>query len=90
MSAHYRRQAWKRWPHAQWIAGDGPFAVLAHCPTVMVRPECLTIELHDTAASAIVARWAIDTAGCGSACLGARGHRIVRLAASDVRGRRAA
>ena len=84
--ASHHRAARRRWPEAEWIAGQGRFAVVSRCPTV-VYDDALTVELNDTLKDAIESRWHIDKKGCGSGCLGAIGHEIVKLAAKTATGR---
>jgi hypothetical protein len=67
----YRTLAKCIWPQAYWVAGEGPWASLAHC-------NVLTIELHRTRATAEAAKRAIDGTGCGGRCH--RHHEIVHLA----------
>ena len=57
-------------PTAEWIAGEGPFAVLAWC-------RVLTVTLHPTRADADASREWIDRCGCGGRCH--RAHDVVRL-----------
>ena len=66
----YRTLAKCIWPRAAWIAGRGPFALLAHC-------SVLTVTLHETLESALAAKNVIDRTACGHACH--RAHKIVRL-----------
>lgn len=57
----FRAVARCRWPSAEWIAGDGPYAVAAYG-----RP--LTIQLYATSEAAANARALIDETGCGHTC----------------------
>jgi hypothetical protein len=66
----YRTLAKCIWRRAEWIAGDGPYATLAHC-------RVLTVELHTTEAAARQALARIDEWGCGGRCY--RDHDLVRL-----------
>jgi hypothetical protein len=66
----FRAEARRRWPGAEWIYGEGPFALLAHC-------EILTITLHDTRAKAEEAKRAIDETFCGHTCN--KQHEIVEI-----------
>jgi hypothetical protein len=59
------------WPNAEWIDGDGPYAVLAYC-------RVLTITLHHDLTSAEQSLQTINESACGGRCSGS--HRIVRLA----------
>ena len=59
------------WPQAEWITGEGPFALLAHC-------RVLTITLHQDLARAEQAKQRIDTFCCGGACSGC--HELLELA----------
>jgi hypothetical protein len=61
------RCAWKR---AEWVDGEGPYALLADC-------RVLTVTLHPTYESAAKAKARIDGSGCGSSCR--RNHEIIRL-----------
>ena len=47
-------------PHAEWIAGDGPYALIAWCGTP-------TVTLHQTEAAAQAAKDLLDDIGCGGA-----------------------
>lgn len=58
------------WPRAAWIAGTGPFAVIAYC-------RVTTITLHHEVEDAQAALAVIDGGGCGGRCR--RHHRLVRL-----------
>lgn len=60
------------WPRAHWVIGDGPYATLAFC-------RVLTIELHETREHAERMLDVIAGSGCGGACKGERGHRLVFL-----------
>ena len=62
-----------RWPKAEWIAGNGPWASLSLCP------RGLTVELHDNRDEALTAKRVIDQTRCGGACLGAGYHVVVCL-----------
>ena len=66
----YGTQALRKWRKAEWIEGDGPFALLAHC-------DVLTISLHMTIESALKSKKFIDETGCGHACTG--NHEIINL-----------
>lgn len=55
--AHARR----RWPAAEWIIGNGPYASVAYCDTT-------TVALFETRAEADRARALIDRLACGHAC----------------------
>jgi hypothetical protein len=59
-----------QWPRAEWIHGEGSYALLAHC-------HVLTVTLHPTLASAEESKTFIDRLACGHACH--RAHKIVRL-----------
>jgi hypothetical protein len=58
------------WPRAAWIAGQGPFAVVAWC-------DVLTVTLHQDHAAALEAKRITDASACGGRCTGR--HEIVRL-----------
>ena len=58
------------WPRAAWIAGAGPFAVVAFC-------RVTTVTLHDNVEDAQAALAVIDGGGCGGRCR--RHHRLVRI-----------
>lgn len=58
------------WPHATWIAGSGPWAVIAHCPPV-------TATLHTNRAAADKALLDIDLHGCSANCT--TDHRLAYL-----------
>jgi hypothetical protein len=51
------------WRNAEWIKGEGPYAVLAYC-------SVLTITLHATEQSANDAINEIGETGCGEKCEG--------------------
>lgn len=60
-----------RWgKKAEWIEGDGQYALLAHCGV-------LTVSLHQTMESAEKDKKFIDTRACGGSCVGH--HEIVDL-----------
>lgn len=67
----YRALARLRWRRIEWISGDGPFALAAHC-----RP--LTVTLWPTRELAETERVFIDDTGCGHPCH-KRNHEIVDL-----------
>lgn len=66
----YRAAANCIWPRAEWINGEGPFALLAWC-------SVLTVTLHKTLESAEDDLRLIDGHGCGHACRNE--HEIVEL-----------
>ena len=66
----YRAVARCIWPRAEWIEGEGPFALLAHC-------RVLTITLYADADAAATHKRQIDTTGCGGRCSG--NHEIVQI-----------
>jgi hypothetical protein len=66
----YRAFANCVWPRAEWILGEGPFALLAHC-------SVLTVTLHTTLESAENDKRMIDGGACGHACHG--DHEIIEL-----------
>jgi hypothetical protein len=71
----WQAKARKRWGRkADWIQGDGPFAVLAPC-------RVLTVTLWDTRAGAEEAKKSIDKAGCGGKC-NPRQHKIIDMSLS--------
>jgi hypothetical protein len=55
---------------AAWIAGNGPFAVLAWCGVT-------SVTLHADAEAATRALEIVDGTGCGGRCVGR--HELVRL-----------
>lgn len=59
-----------RWPDAEWIAGTGNYASVAHC-------NVTTVLLFATESQALAAKRRIDGGGCGGRCT--RQHEIVRL-----------
>ena len=69
MSKH---TAWakRQWPTAEWVKGDGRFAVVAHC-------RHLTVTLHPTAEEAKAALATIDAGGCGGQC--SKRHQLVDM-----------
>lgn len=58
------------WPRAVWIAGNGPYAVVAYCGVT-------TITLHADPDAAQEALATIDATGCGGRC--SRHHKLIRL-----------
>lgn len=58
------------WPRAEWISGNGPYALLARC-------RVLTVTLHQEEDSALRYKAMIDSTGCGGMCV--QDHEIVRL-----------
>jgi hypothetical protein len=65
------------WRRAGWIAGEGPFAVLAWC-------RVLTVTLHATHDGALESKRIIDLSACGGRCTGR--HEIIRLQVEDEAG----
>jgi len=55
---------------AAWIAGDGPYAVLAWCGVT-------SVTLHPDETAAAQALEVVDGSGCGGRCT--RDHELVRL-----------
>ena len=55
---------------AAWIAGDGPFAVIAWCGVT-------SVTLHPDVGTAELALETVDGTGCGGRCTGR--HELVRL-----------
>ena len=72
----YNAMAKRRWKKAEWIDGEGPYAVLAHC-------RVLSISLHETQEAAEKSKQAIDRYGCGGDCSPAY-HHIVKMRAPRV------
>lgn len=67
----WRTEARKRWgKKAEWIQGDGQFALLAWC-------RVLTVTLWPTIAEAEENKKFIDEMGCGGGCT--RNHEIIDL-----------
>ena len=67
----YRRAAERRWGRrAEWILGDGPWAVVARC-------RVPTVTLWPTYEEAVRAKGRIDRGGCGGFC--GRYHDLVDL-----------
>lgn len=66
----YRTLAECRWPRAAWVAGKGPFALVAFC-------DVPTVTLHETRESALASKRTIDDSACGGRCY--RAHRIFDL-----------
>ena len=68
---NYRKEAKTRWgKKAEWIRGDGQYALLAHCGV-------LTVSLHTTMESAEKDKKFIDECACGGSCVGH--HEITDL-----------
>ena len=63
------------WSRAEWIAGDGPYATVAHC-------RVLTVELHQTREAAAKALEVIDQFACGGRCHG--DHELILLQPEGV------
>jgi len=57
-------------PHAAWIAGDGPFAVIVGCGVT-------SVTLHADVETAEHVLETVDATGCGGRCV--RHHDLVRL-----------
>lgn len=73
----YLQRAKKKWPHAEWIVGNGRFALLAYC-------DVLTITLWPTYEEAIKSKAFIDKAACGHACY--KNHEIIDLITKRQKG----
>jgi hypothetical protein len=76
----YRTLAKCKWPRAEWIRGDGRYALLAHC-------RVLTVALHQTHESAEKSKQVIDTSACGGHCH--NNHEIIDLDTQTTNSRRA-
>jgi len=59
----WRKMAQKLWPFAEWITGNGHWALLAHC-------KVLTITLWPTYEEAEIRKIQIDKFACGGHCYG--------------------
>ena len=69
----WRKEAKRRWGReAEWIQGDGQFALLAKC-------RVLTVTLWSTRTEAEKSKEEIDRTACGGGCFGASAHEIVDL-----------
>lgn len=66
----YRTFARCVWPRAAWVAGDGPYAVVAYC-------KVTTVTLHATYERAAEAKAAIDSGACGGRCI--QRHEVLYL-----------
>lgn len=66
----YLQRAKRKWRHAEWISGNGRFALLAHC-------KVLTVKLYQTYTEAVEAKKFIDQSGCGGGCY--KYHEIIVL-----------
>ena len=66
----YHSKARKRWRKAEWINGEGRYAVLAWC-------RVLTVTLWPTVEKAEAAKREIDDTACGGMC--EMRHEIVDL-----------
>jgi hypothetical protein len=66
----YHKKAKRRWRKAEWITGEGRYALLAHC-------RALTITLWPTIEEAEVCKTRIDETACGGLCW--RNHEIIDL-----------
>ena len=71
---NWKRTTKRKWPKACWIAGDGPYASLAHC-------RDLTVQLYDDILEALLAKATIDSSGCGGSCH--RRHEIIDLRTNE-------
>lgn len=61
-TSSWRMKATQRWgDHAQWLSGEGPFAVIAPCR------EC-SFSLWATKDAAENAKARLDRMGCGGGC----------------------
>jgi len=67
----YRSKALKRWPKAEWIHGEGKYALLAPC-------RVLTVSLWPTMKEAKESKKSIDETGCGGECHASH-HEIVDM-----------
>ena len=65
-------EAWRRWPKACWISGNGPYALLAHC-------DVLTVTLWSSLEETVIPKRMIDIGACGGKCRGPQGHEIVKM-----------
>lgn len=59
------------WLRAEWVAGEGPYALLAHC-------RVLTVTLYKNAEAAEKQKKTIDTTACGGMCNSR--HEIIQIA----------
>lgn len=66
-----RSKAKKLWPRAEWIAGEGRYALVAPC-------RVTTVTLYQSLDEATLEKERIDIMGCGGVCNPER-HRIVKL-----------
>ena len=70
-----RHRSWRTlagciWRRAEYVTGDGPWALLTLCPP-------LEVSLHQTEEEAVSMRQMLDRCGCCGSCVGM--HRIVNL-----------
>ena len=68
----WQGKARARWRDNEWVDGDGPVALVAHC-------QCITIQLYETVEEAQIGKGRIDRSGCGSRCIGAGGHEVIDM-----------
>ena len=69
----WRAEARKRWGRrAEWIQGDGQFALIAQC-------RVLTVTLWSTMDEAEKQKDFIDRLACGGGCWGPSAHKIIDL-----------
>lgn len=74
---NWNKIAWDRWPEAEWIDGNGQYALLAHCGD-------LTITLWPTMQEAEKSKRSIDETGCGHDCYeDGYDHEIITLDAKQ-------
>ena len=66
-----------RWPRANWITGEGEYAVISDCKHGPTDRDCMTVTLWPTLDEAAKALAQISWTGCGGRC--SNDHSIVRL-----------
>lgn len=62
------------WPRAEWVEGEGEYALVAYCGVTTV-----TLWPQAGFAEASARKRMIDSTGCGSDCSFGPQHKIVRL-----------
>lgn len=71
----YKSAARARWPEAEWIHGNGPYACVAYC-------RVTTVILFTDRAEALAAKERIDRSACGGGCHHERGHIVTKVHAA--------
>lgn len=70
MQKTFKQKAKRKWRNAEWITGNGKYALLAYC-------DVLTVTLWPTYEEAVMRKAFIDKYACGHACY--KHHEIVEV-----------